>query len=114
MGKNEVISVREELADGFYVRLAGDIDMSRSLEVRSGLLEIVRGECDRLIVDLTDVPYMDSSGVATLVEVLQHQRKRERHMVLCGLQSRVISIFQIARLDKVFTIVEDAEAAKKV
>jgi anti-sigma B factor antagonist len=48
---------------------------------------------------------MDSSGVATLVEAMQVARKQGGRLVLCGLQEKVRSIFEIARLDMVFTIV---------
>jgi anti-sigma B factor antagonist len=54
---------------------------------------------------------MDSSGVATLVEAMQIARKQSTRLVLCGMQSKVRSIFEIARLDRVFTIVDDREAA---
>ena len=57
---------------------------------------------------------MDSSGVATLVEALQVQRRKGRKLVLCGLQAKVRSIFEISRLDRVFQITEDAAAAGDV
>lgn len=114
MSNNGLFDSREELSDGYYVRLSGDIDMSRSPEIRNELLGIVGEDCDRLVVDMTDVPYIDSSAVATFVEVLQYQRDRERKMVLCGLSRRVLSILQIVRLDRVFTIAADVESGKSV
>lgn len=104
----------EKLADGLLVTLSGDIDLSRSPSLRHELLELVKQQPKRLVVDLSAVPYMDSSGVATLIEALQHQRKAGAKMVLCGLQPKVRSIFEIARLDAVFKIVTDCEAAKSI
>ena len=109
---DDVIQRIEELPDGQCITLAGEVDLSRSPGLRIRLLQLVARGLDRLVVDLTNVPYMDSSGVATLVEALQHQRRHGAKMVLFGLQPKVRSIFEIARLDTVFTIVDDVEQAR--
>jgi anti-sigma B factor antagonist len=111
---NQVITRTESFAEGVCVVIAGEIDLSRSPELRTGLLQVAKDKPRRLVVDLSNVPYMDSSGVATLVEALQQQRKNQGKMVLCGLQPKVRSIFEIARLDMVFSIATDVEAAKSV
>ena len=54
---------------------------------------------------------MDSSGVATLVECLQLSRRSGTTLLLCQLHERVLSVFQIARLDGVFDIVPSLEEA---
>lgn len=108
---DSVIKSQESLPDGVCVALDGDVDLSRSPTVRQTLINLAHSGNTRIVVDLTDVPYMDSSGVATLVEALQAQRKAGGQMVLFGLQPRVQSIFEIARLNMVFTIVDDREAA---
>lgn len=92
----------------------GDVDLSRSPALRSSLRQIQETRRPkRLVVDLSGVSYMDSSGVATLVEALQTTRKQGSKMVLCGLGPRVRSIFEIARLDTVFTIVGQVDDALK-
>ena len=98
--------------DGLIVSVAGDIDYNCSPTLRMGLKQQLDQNPERLIIDLADVSYMDSSGVATLVEALQMQTKRQKKLVLCNLQDRVRGIFEIARLDMVFTIVADLGAAK--
>src|SRR6201987_4958952 len=82
----------------------GDVDLSRSPVLRSALRQAQNARPKRLIVQLGLVDYMDSSGVATLVEALQIARRNNTKMVLCGMKDRVRSIFEIARLDTVFTI----------
>ncbi|MCE2968132.1 MAG: STAS domain-containing protein [Phycisphaerales bacterium] len=83
---------------------SGDIDLNGSPALRAELKKHnVKGS--RLVVDLTGVPYMDSSGLATLVEAMQASRKNGWTLVLCALTDRVRSIFAIAKLDSVFTIV---------
>lgn len=89
----------------------GDIDLSRSPLMRKRIAEAVAAKPTRLVIDLSKVPYMDSSGVATLVEALQHARRGGWKLVLCDLHPKVRSIFQIAKLESVFTIAADRAAA---
>ena len=58
-----------------------------------------------VIVDLSDVKYMDSSGVASLVEGLQHAKKLGQDFVLAAPTGSVLGVIKLARLDKVFRIV---------
>ena len=93
------------------LRPEGDIDLSSSPGLRSQLRDVLADAKGKIVVDLKDVPYMDSSGVATLVELLQSCRRDGIELVLCQLGERVLSVFQIARLDGVFTIAESLEIA---
>lgn len=90
---------------------SGDVDLSTSREFQGRLHAALNGRPALLIVDLGLVPYMDSSGVATLVEAMQIARRQSTRLVLCALQEKVRSIFEIARLDRVFTIVADEQSA---
>ncbi len=89
----------------------GDIDLARSPVLRNSIRQAQNSKPKRLIVDLGLVDYMDSSGVATLVEALQVARRSNTKVILCGMKDRVRSIFEIARLDTVFTIVTSRDAA---
>ena len=109
-----VIGRRHSIDDGVVITPEGEIDLIRSPQFRAELIELLDQGTGRLIVDLSQVPFMDSSGVATLVEALQVQRRKGRKLVLCGLQAKVRSIFEISRLDRVFQITEDAAAAGDV
>ena len=104
------VDVHKE-GDATTVAPQGDVDLSVSKDLQSALKRVMEEKPPRVIVDLVGVPYMDSSGVATLVEAMQIARKQSTKLVLCGLQDKVRSIFEIARLDKVFTIVPDKASA---
>ena len=95
--------------DMVIIRPEGDIDLATSPTLRTQLREIVDEATDQIIVDLKAVPYMDSSGVATLVELLQSCRQKGLDLTLCQLGDRVLSVFQIARLDGVFKIAVSLE-----
>ncbi len=114
MSESVIGGVSHESADGgeaVIVSLRGDVDLSRSPEVRRELLSRAEGKPARLVVDLSAVGYMDSSGVASLVEGLQRVRGYGGRMLLVGLNPRVRSIFEIAKLDSVFQIVDSREEA---
>jgi anti-sigma B factor antagonist len=108
------IDVETEFVDGATVlRPKGDVDLSRAPSLREKISAAQRDQPDRLIIDLGEVPYMDSSGVATLVEALQVARRTGGKLVLCNLHEKVRSIFEIARLDMVFAIAADLDAARQ-
>jgi anti-sigma B factor antagonist len=102
----------DSFPNGLTLSLAGEIDLARSPELRLRLRDEVDARPARLIVDLSRVTYMDSSGVATLVEALQRSKNKGTRLVLCGLQPKVKSIFTISRLDTVFEIAASAEQAR--
>lgn len=109
-----MIEVRtEQRGDATVVIPLGEIDLHRSPTFRERLKVAAQSRPKILVVDLSQVPYMDSSGVATLVEAMQISRKQSTSLVLCGLQDKVRSIFEIARLDMVFKIVPNADDASK-
>ena len=108
------LSRHEPIDNGVLVYLLSDIEFSQSPQLRTELMTLLEKEQpQRLIVDLSSVQYMDSSGVATLIEVLQHQRRNHHQLVLCSLQAKVLSILEIARLDQLLTIVKDIDTAKQ-
>ncbi|MGP1346207.1 MAG: STAS domain-containing protein [Phycisphaerales bacterium] len=89
----------------------GDVDLNVSPEFQQALRSALAKKPQRLIVDLAAVPYMDSSGVATLVDALQQSRKAGANLIICGVQPKVRSILEITRLDAVFTITKSVEEA---
>ncbi len=113
MSKAEELEIHTEtFDDGVILRPVGEIDLSCAALLRQKLGVAQSDKPQRLIIDLSEVPYMDSSGVATLVEAMQIARRNSTNLVLCALQSKVLSIFEIARLDMVFKIVDTLDEAK--
>ncbi|MEM9166587.1 MAG: STAS domain-containing protein [Planctomycetota bacterium] len=101
----------ETIGAAVVVRPVGDIDLSRSPVLRESIRSALSDGPGRLVVDLAGVDYMDSSGVATLVEAMQLTKRGGHDLVLCSLTDRVRSIFEIARLEQVFRIEQDVDAA---
>ncbi len=99
--------IREE-KNAIVVALEGDVDLQSSPEARTILLECV-GRKKPVLVDLSGVGYIDSSGVASLVESLQTARKAGSNLILVAVSEGALRVLQLARLDKVFTICESVE-----
>lgn len=92
------------------VALTGDVDLQTSPAVRQKLLESLE-QYKRIIVDLSAVNYIDSSGVASLVEAFQVSRKKGTFFALASVSSAAMRVLSLARLDKVFSIHPSVEAA---
>lgn len=102
-------SVTEE-SGKLVVKLTGDIDLEHAPQVRVLLLDCVGREQD-VVVDLAGVDYIDSSGVANLIEALQTANRQDTGFQLVSVTGQAMRVLQLARLEKVFTIHDDLAAA---
>lgn len=108
------MDVEVEIEDGVaVVRIVGEVDLEHSAAVRQHLLEALFAS-PAVIVDMAAVSMIDSSGVASLLEAYQTGRKRGRPFVLANVGESVARVFRLARLDTVFRIADDLDAARAV
>ena len=91
--------------------LEGEIDLHVSPRVSISLRQMIEKKPKQLVVDLSRVTYLDSSGLAVLIESMQNVEKYGGKFAIVGVQETVRSIFDIARLDQVFRIFSDVNAA---
>ncbi len=83
--------------------VSGDIDFANSPEMRQSVLrEIRESRTARVIVNLRQVRYIDSSGVASLIEGLKASRDLGSRFILIGLSTSAREVLQLSRLIKVF------------
>ncbi|MBI1374821.1 MAG: anti-sigma factor antagonist [Phycisphaera sp.] len=111
---SRVISRTVSIDEGVIVKLSGDIDLSRSPALRGQIMTIAQDEHPRICLDMTEVTFMDSSGIAVLMELIQRQREHAGRLILFGLQDRVKRMFEEGHLTMLFDIAADAEAAQKI
>lgn len=110
-GTDLVPSARRE-GDAVIASVRGEIDLHNSPEVRTAMLDVLlRPEPKKLILNLAQVPYMDSSAIAVLVEALQKLRRIGGRIYLTNLQPRVRGLLEIARLDTIFMVTADEAEA---
>ena len=92
------------------IALTGEIDLQTSPQVRTAILESL-GKGAPVVVDLSDTAYIDSSGVASLVEGYQMAREKKLTFALAAVSEAPMRVLKLARLDKIFVIHPDVEAA---
>jgi len=112
---SELVPVARQTGDAVIASIRGEIDLHFSPELRTEILDLlVKYQPKRLVLNLSDVRYMDSSAIAVLVEALQRVRKIGGRVFLTNLQPRVNGLLEIARLGTLFVICKDeAEALAK-
>ncbi|MFT3788293.1 MAG: STAS domain-containing protein [Tepidisphaeraceae bacterium] len=93
----------------------GEIDLHNSPDLRGRLLRALDGKKpEKLVLNLGEVPYMDSSAIAVLVETMQRLRPHKGKIILTNLQPRVKSLLEIAKLHTIFGMVaSEADALAK-
>ena len=85
------------------IELDGEVDLSCSPEARKQILDCLAHK-KNLLIDLSKVSYIDSSGVASLVEGYQTAKKQGVKFGLISVSEPAMNVLQLARLDKVFPI----------
>lgn len=91
--------------------LEGALDLHVSPEVRASLREMIDRKPQRLVVDLSNVPYVDSSGLAVLIGAMQSLEHQGGIFMLAGAQEAVRMILESARLDQYFLLFPHVDAA---
>ncbi|MGB2634105.1 MAG: STAS domain-containing protein [Candidatus Acidiferrum sp.] len=92
--------------------ISGDIDLANSPAMRKVLLgEIKEKHTPKVLLNLKNVRYIDSSGIASLVEGLKAARDNGARLILYGLSPSVREVLELSRLQKIFEIYETEEQA---
>ncbi len=105
------ISTRQ-LENATIVDVSGDITLYNSPEVRKVLLALIKEKrVKRVIVNLEKVRYVDSAGVASLVEALKVARDMKSGFALFGLSRTTREVLELTRLTKVFEVHDTEEQA---
>ncbi len=90
--------------------ISGDIDLATSPELRKALLRELRElKMPRVVLNLGAVRYIDSSGVASLVEGLKASRDVGSRFILFGVNKTIREVLQLSKLVKIFEIYENEE-----
>ncbi len=93
------------------IALRGEVDLAVSPRLRELLKEKSSAKCPALVLDLSEVSYVDSSGLATLVEYCREARQFGGKFGLAGLQPRVRTILEIVRLHEFLPLHATVEEA---
>jgi anti-sigma B factor antagonist len=100
----------EERASARLVLITGEVDLSWSQKVRKAILDALAGG-KPVAIDLSGVGYIDSSGIAALVEGFQQARGKQQKFALVAVSPAVLAVLELARLDRVFPMFSDLDTA---
>jgi anti-sigma B factor antagonist len=93
------------------VEVSGEIDVYTAPKLREALLSLVDSGTYRLIVDMSGVEFLDSTGLGVLVGGLKRVRAHDGSIDLVVTQGRILRIFKITGLSKVFNIYDSVDEA---
>jgi len=112
-GNQESSPVRDVRWQGerVVIDVAGDVDMTHSAGFQGRLTEVIGKSPRHIVVNMSNVTFMDSSGIASLVKLESQARDIGAKLSLVGVNKRVLSILQITRLDSLFKIFDTEEEA---
>ena len=95
-----------ETAEGVLLCVNGDVDMESSPRLRDEIKKRVKKKPATLKLKLTDVPYIDSSGIAVLIEGMRWCKKNKVEYALVGISENVRGVLQMSKLLQIFTVEE--------
>jgi len=108
------VKIREERHnDAAVCFLEGEININNSPELRKAFDELIKRGEKKVLLDFSAVSYIDSSGLATLIEMLQRLKKTGGLLRFSNMDQKIKNIFEITKLNKLFAIFENREAALK-
>ena len=111
--KDSLNILSRQVDQAWILDIAGEVDLYGSPQVRKNIEEALSSKPLRLIINLSKVSYMDSSGLATLIEAFQITKTQGIHFALFGVGTHLKSLFEITRLDTIFRIyLGESEALK--
>jgi len=93
------------------LKVSGEVDLHASPQLRTELQGCVSEKTPVLLIDFSDVDYIDSSGLATFIEYLRDASAYQGKIALFGMKQKVRTIFDLVRLNELFTITDSADAA---
>jgi anti-sigma B factor antagonist len=93
------------------VSVSGEVDVYTAPQLRERLIELIDQGHYRIVVDLTRVEFLDSTGLGVLVGGLRRTRGHEGDVILVCTQPRIMKVFEVTGLNKVFSIAGSVESA---
>ena len=103
------ISIRD-VGDAKVVVVEGDVDLGTSPVFRSTLFETLP-LAEKLALNLEAIRYIDSSGIATLIEVLKDSQRLNKEFVLFGLSPAVQEVFRLTHVVRIFRVYDTEQEA---
>jgi anti-sigma B factor antagonist len=102
-----------KMGDVAVCDVEGEINIDTSPDVRKTFDKLIGGQCRKVVLNFGNLNYIDSSGLATLIEMLQRLKKIEGKLRICCISDKIKSIFEITKLEKLFEMFNNEDDALK-
>lgn len=100
-------------SDVLICNVEGEINIDTSPQLRRTFGEYINKNNKKIVVDFTGVSYIDSSGIATFIELFQRLKKIEGKFRICAMSPKVKSVFEVTKVLKLFEVFDSKEEALK-
>lgn len=107
----ELAIATRTVGDYVVVEVGGEIDVYTAPQLRESLVALSERGQHKIVVDMANVEFLDSTGLGVLVGALKRAKAREGQLRLVSSQERILKIFRITGLEKVFDIHDAVEGA---
>jgi len=91
------------------VKLYGEVDLSNSRSIKLDIIKLIKSK-NNIIVDFTHLQYIDSSGMASLVEAFNEAREHDTEFHIAGANGSPLQVLQLTRLNTVFNLADSVDA----
>ena len=108
---SEIVKEVRNVENAIVVVAAGELTLRESPDFHAFLIDLCEKSPARLVINLSEVTFIDSSGVGTLTDIFRRLKKADGMLALVGLKKMVRSVFEITRLDKLLPIFESEQEA---
>jgi anti-sigma B factor antagonist len=98
-------------AERHIVAVRGEIDLFTAPELKQKLTDAIEGGKTRIVVDLTQTTFLDSTALGVLIGAVKRLRTRDGALVIVNVDQNIAKTFEITGLDQIFTIVGERDAA---
>lgn len=103
----------EKIGGVALIVLDGEINITNSLKLREEFTKFIKDDFTRALVDFEKVVFIDSSGLAVLIEMFKLLKEKKGRLALCNVNKKIRGIFEITKVHKLIDIYENREAALK-
>lgn len=111
-GRRGRMDIKTEVIDGInVVILEGEINVSNAMELKKAFGEILDTGAAKILVDFEQVSFIDSSGLAVLIELVNRLQEVKGKLNLCNVNRKIKGIFEITKIHKMMDIFESRETA---
>lgn len=105
------IATKEQNGYTVITANAERLDVSNMVEMKDAMVEVIEGGKKNIVIDLSPVTFVDSSGLSVIISIFKLLNRLEGTLKLCGLNDQPNELLQITQLHRLFTVVASCDEA---